>query len=227
MHAVCDVSFDIYPGETLGLVGESGCGKTTTGRAVLNLQPATSGSVFFNGRDLTKMSTSRDAAPAPRHADRLPGPVRVARPADDGARDRRRAAAHPRPVRRRTAASGSRELLQTVGLEPRARQPLSRTSSPAASGSASASPGRSRSNRELLVLDEPVSALDVSIQAGVVNLLEELQERLGLAYLFIAHDLSVVRHIADRIAVMYLGRSSRSRQADDLFSRPRTPTRRR
>ncbi len=123
----------------------------------------------------------------------------------------------------RARAARRANCCELVGLQPGAREPLSRRRSPAASASASASRARSRSQPKLLVLDEPVSALDVSIRAGVINLLEQLKAELGLSYLFVAHDLSVVRHIADRVAVMYLGRIVEIGDVDEVFDRPAHP----
>jgi len=228
VHAVCGISFDLHRGETLGVVGESGCGKSTTGRAVLNLQPATSGEVLFEGRDITKMSGQelralrRDlqivfqdpyASLNPRLTVNsiVSEPLRIHGLYDKSGKGGKGA-----------GREKVRDLLQMVGLNPEHgnRYPHE------FSGGQRQRVGIARAlalEPKVLILDEPVSALDVSIQAGVVNLLEELQDRLGVAYLFIAHDLSVVRHIADRVAVMYLGWIVEMASRDDLYERPQHP----
>lgn len=216
VHAVCDVSLDLGERETVGLVGESGCGKSTTARLMLNLIPVTSGEVHYQGRDLTKLSRAqlrpvrRDlqvvfqdpfASLDPRMTvfDLVAEPLRIHGFFSEGGRQK------------------VRDLLQVVGLNPEHgnRYPHE------FSGGQRQRIGVARAlalQPKVLILDEPVSALDVSIQAGVINLLEELQEELDLSYLFVSHDLSVVRHIADRVAVMYLGRVVETATTSQLFN---------
>jgi peptide/nickel transport system ATP-binding protein len=221
-HAVDGVSFELTGGETLGLVGESGCGKSTTARALLQLLPATSGSVRYDGAELTGKSR-REMRP---YRQQLQVVFQDPFASLDPRMPVGEIVAEPLKVHGRWTRSGGParvdELFSLVGLNPehRSRYPHE------FSGGQRQRVGIARAlalGPRVLVLDEPVSALDVSIQAGIVNLLEELQDRLGLAYLFIAHDLSVVRHICDRVAVMYLGRIVESGSAPAVYEHPSHP----
>jgi oligopeptide transport system ATP-binding protein len=221
VHAVCDVSFDLYPQETLGLVGESGCGKTTTARVLLNLQPATAGHVRYQGTELTQLSSKAMR--------RLRRELQIVFQDPYAALDPRlpvnEIIAEPLRIHGLYGPAGRedvRELLKLVGLAPEHGNRFPHEFS----GGQRQRIGIARAlalRPKVLVLDEPVSALDVSIQAGVLNLLADLQAQLGLSYLFVSHDLSVVRHIADRVAVMYLGRIVEIATADELFSAPAHP----
>jgi oligopeptide transport system ATP-binding protein len=222
VRAVDDISFEVRRGETFGLVGESGCGKSTTGRTILQLFPPTSGHVYFDGRDL------------------------VGLPANEMRRMRRKmqmifqdpyASLNPRmtvgeivgePLVVHKTAKGAAiqqrvdELLELVGLNPAFANRYPHEFS----GGQRQRIGVARAlalNPLFIVCDEPISALDVSIQAQVINLLEDLQNRFGLTYLFIAHDLSMVRHICDRVGVMYLGILVEQAERDELYTKPLHP----
>lgn len=222
VRAVDDLSFDVYRGETLGLVGESGCGKTTTGRAIIRLYTPTAGKVTFEDVDMASIKGAalrqmrrriqmvfQDpyASLNPRMSVRriVSEPLKVFNVANEKERTERVA-----------------ELLQLVGLNPAMMNRYPHEFS----GGQRQRIGLARSlalNPELIICDEPISALDVSIQAQVVNLLEELQEKLGLTYIFIAHDLSMVRHISNRIAVMYLGKIVELTDRETLYADPLHP----
>ncbi len=221
VHAVCDISFTLHPGETLGLVGESGCGKSTTGKAILQLTPPTSGEVNVEGENLvgkTRKQLRRIRRDLQVVFQDPYASLNPRMPVSD-------IVAEPLIIHGLYGKQGKervRDLLTVVGLNPEHGNRYAHEFS----GGQRQRIGIARAlalEPKVLVLDEPVSALDVSIQAGVVNLLDELQERLGLAYLFIAHDLSVVRHISDRVAVMYLGKIVETGTRDQIYERASHP----
>jgi oligopeptide transport system ATP-binding protein len=223
VKAVDDVSFDIKKGETLGVVGESGCGKSTTGRAILRLYVPTSGTVKLGDHDLTKLQGDDLRALRPEMQMIFQDPQAslnprmtvgsiIAEPLDE----------HRKNMSKAEKQAKVRDLLNQVGMNPdfANRYPHE------FSGGQRQRIGIARAlalDPQFIVCDEPIAALDVSIQAQVVNLLEDLQTRFGLTYLFISHDLSMVRHIADRVAVMYLGKIVELAPRDPLYDAPLHP----
>ncbi|WP_343117008.1 ABC transporter ATP-binding protein [Ostreiculturibacter nitratireducens] len=222
VKAVDNVSFDIYEGETLGLVGESGCGKSTCGRAILRLYEPTSGSIKVDGREIAQAGFDS---------------IRAMRPTMQMVFQDPQASLNPRmtvaaiigePLDEHTKLSKAEklgriyDLMDAVGLN----RNFANRYPHEFSGGQRQRIGIARAlalHPKFIVCDEPIAALDVSIQAQVVNLLEELQDRLGLTYLFISHDLSMVRHIADRVAVMYLGQIAELAKRDELYTKPLHP----
>ena len=223
VKAVDDVSFTIRKGETLGLVGESGCGKTTIGRCILQLEKATAGSIMFDGTDLTKLSSEELIPFRQRIQVIFQDPYSSLNPRMTiGAIISEPMKVHNILPSEEARKQRVRELLHRCGLNPKFydRYPHEM------SGGQRQRVGIARAlamNPEFIICDEAVSALDVSIQAQVINLLEDLREEFGLTYLFIAHDLSVVRHISHRVAVMYLGKMVEFADGDELFDYPTHP----
>jgi oligopeptide transport system ATP-binding protein len=223
IKAVDGISFALFKGETLGLVGESGCGKSTTGRAILQLYRPTAGEVVFEGTDLTKLK-GEDLRKMRRRMQMIfQDPYASLNPRMTvGSIIGEPLEVHNIGSNKKERQERVQELLKIVNLNPYFinRYPHE------FSGGQRQRIGIARAlavNPAFIVCDEPISALDVSIQAQIINLLEDLQDNLGLTYLFIAHDLSVVRHISDRIAVMYLGKIVELAERDELYADPKHP----
>ena len=223
VKAVDNISFFIRRGETLGLVGESGCGKTTTGRCILHLEHPTSGEVLFEGRNLSEMPNEELRVLRPRLQVIFQDPYSSLNPRMTiGQIIGEPPSVHKMIESKEEYREKVSELLSVVGLNPNMvdRYPHE------LSGGQRQRVGVARAlsmKPSFIVCDEPISALDVSIQAQIINLLEELQEQYGLTYLFIAHDLSVVRHISNRIVVMYLGKIAEIADRNELYENPLHP----
>lgn len=221
LKAVDDVTFDIYKGETVSLVGESGCGKSTTGRCMIRLYEPTSGQVIYDGQDITKLTKQEQKKFCQKVQMIFQNPY---------------ASLNPRMTVKEIVGEGLREsgtsaketdakvekLLEIVGLN---KDHMSRFAHEFSGGQRQRI-GIARAlsvDPEFIICDEPISALDVSIQAQVINMLKDLQENMGLTYLFIAHDLSVVKYISDRVVVMYLGTIVETAETEELYSNPTHP----
>lgn len=222
VRAVDGISFDVYRGETLGLVGESGSGKSTAGRSVLRLEDLTDGKVIFDGKDISSLSAGEMRRLRPRMQMVFQNPHASLNPRMTVASIIGEPLVEHQKLRGRDTTQRIDELLTIVGLAPAHANRYPHEFS----GGQRQRIGIARAialNPDFIVADEPIAALDVSIQAQVVNLFEELQDQLDLTYLFISHDLSMVRHIADRVAVMYLGRVVELAEVDELYDDPQHP----
>ena len=222
VKAVERVSFEIYPGETVGLVGESGCGKSTLGRLITQLMPATSGNIFFEGVDLTKLGGEKLRQKRRQLQMIFQDPYSSLNPRMTVGDIIAEPLQNFGLLRGRGKDKRVQELLKIVGLNPyfNNRYPHE------FSGGQRQRIGIARAialQPKLIVADEPISALDVSIQAQIINLMEDLQKEFQLTYLFIAHDLSVVRHISDRVMVMYLGKIVEIADSVEIYRNPRHP----
>ncbi len=223
VYAVSGISLDVREGETLGLVGESGCGKSTTGRAIMQLPPPTGGSVEFEGKDLTKMDTDELRETRTRLQFIFQDPISSLNPR----RKVKDIVAEPLRIWKRGTEDERKarvaEVLEAVGLDPEVaadKRPHQ------FSGGQCQRISIARSlvlEPKVIICDEPVSALDVSVQAQILNLLEDMKARYGLTLIFIAHDLAVVKNISDRVAVMYLGKICEVADPDELYARPAHP----
>ncbi len=223
LHAVDDVSFTIEKGKTLGIVGESGCGKSTTGRAILRLLEPTDGQVIFNGQDITALSSSKMRQMRRDMQIIFQDPFSSLDPKKTVSQTIAEPIIENKILKDKKAIdSRVRELMATVGLAER----LVNAYPHELDGGRRQRIGIARAlamEPKFIVCDEPVSALDVSIQAQILNLLQELKEQMGLTFIFITHDLSVVNHFADEIAVMYLGQLIEKAPTEELFDHPVHP----
>ena len=222
VHALSDVSFAVYEGETFGLVGESGCGKTTVGRVICRLTPATDGRVLFQGRDLFRMNRADMKAVRREIQMIFQDPFASLNPRMTVGQIITEPLVIHRIGDRSSRKKMAEEILERVGLQPAyySRYPHE------FSGGQRQRIGIARAlilRPKLVICDEPVSALDVSVQSQILNLLRDLQKEMGLTYIFIAHGLNVVRYISDRVGVMYLGRMAEIVDAEDLFRSPAHP----
>lgn len=223
LHAVDDVSFQIQKGKTMGVVGESGCGKSTLGRTILCLNEPTAGEILFHGQDIARLKKKEMNKVRPKMQMIFQDPYSSL----NGRMTVRRLIEEPLIVNKvcknkQELKERTDQIMETVGLAPR----LAMSYPHELDGGRRQRIGIARAlvlNPEFVVCDEPVSALDVSIQAQILNLLMDLQEKFGLTYLFITHDLSVVRHISDEIMVMYLGKCVERASFDEIFKNPVHP----
>ena len=222
VKAVDDVSFDVYKGETLGLVGESGCGKSTTGRMTIRLLDATEGSILYTGKDIANLSGSSLRDQRCKMQIIFQDPFSSLDPRTTICETIGRPLQVHKLIPKAQRFERVLELMERVGLDPNWVNKYPHE----LDGGRRQRVGIARAlavNPEYIVCDEPVSALDVSIQAQVLNLLQDLQEEMGLTYLFISHDLSVVKHLSNRIAVMYLGKIVELATSDELFANQAHP----
>ena len=222
VNAVAGISFEIQEGETLGLVGESGCGKSTAGRVILQLIPATAGNVFFKGRDLTSLDKEELRKQRQQMQMIFQDPQDSLNPRMTVGSIISEPILEHKNLQTKERRQLVEQLLISVGMNPKFTNRYPHEFS----GGQRQRIGIARAlalSPDFIICDEPIAALDVSIQAQVINLLEDLQEKYGLTYLFISHDLSMIRHIANRVAVMYLGRIVELASSRDLYLAPLHP----